>query len=94
MQNPISADAEVVQKVRRLSKADLLAQAKQLVAEERRIQAEFLVYLDRIESSKLHLEMAYGSLHDFMTRELGFSEGAAQRRIQALYLMRAVPETR
>src|SRR5690242_12285536 len=85
---------ELQEKVRSLSRAELLSHARALVAEERRIQAEFLVYLERIEAIGLHLEMAYGSLHEFMTRELGFSERAAQRRIQALFLMKAIPETK
>ena len=76
--------------VRSLSKSDLMEQAWQLVKNERKIQAEFLVYLERIEELGLHLESA-SSLHDFLTRKWGFSGGSAHRRIQALGLMKSVP---
>lgn len=42
----------------------------------------------------LHAELGYGSLWEFCTQELGLSEGSAQRRIQAMRLLRDVPEAR
>lgn len=72
----------------------LLLQTKSFVQNERRIQVEVLLHLQEIERRKLFLELGFGSLFDFTTKELGYSESAAYRRIQAMRLMKAVPEVK
>ena len=42
----------------------------------------------------LFLKLGYSSLFEFVTKELGLSESAAQRRIQCMRLMQDLPETR
>jgi hypothetical protein len=66
---------------------DLLFQIKQLVAQERRITAELLKLLDRAERERLYARRGYVSLYEFCVKELGYSEGAAVRRVKAMRLM-------
>lgn len=41
---------------------------------------------------KLYSDLKYSSLFDYCTRELGYSEGSAQRRIVACRMMKVMPE--
>lgn len=68
----------------------LLHETKNLVARERELVLEILNHLKEIDSRRLHLEIGHPSLWAFCTKELGYSEAAAQRRIEA---MRALWET-
>lgn len=68
---------------------NLLAQIKKLVAEERRITIELLKLLLQAEREKLYAERGYCSLYEFCVKELGYSEGAAVRRINAMRLMKS-----
>jgi hypothetical protein len=72
----------------------LLAKTRTLVADEWRATLELIEHLEEISRRKLYAEMGYASLWEFATRELGLSEGAAQRRIQAMRLVRDVPEAK
>lgn len=71
---------------------ELVRSTKLLVQEERRIQVKFLLHLKEIESRRLFLDLGYSSLFDFVTKELGYSESSGYRRIQAMRLMKSVPE--
>jgi hypothetical protein len=77
-----------------LTSKQLLARTKFLVSDERRITLELIESLREIEHRLLFAELGYGSLFEFCTRELGLSEGSAQRRIQAMRLIRDVPEAK
>src|SRR5690349_18064623 len=66
--------------------------ALDLVREERRITLALIETLREIESRMIFAELGYGSLFEFAVRHLGLSEGAAQRRIQAMRLVKSVPE--
>jgi hypothetical protein len=68
---------------------NLLAQIKKLVAEERQITIELLKLLLQAEREKLYAERGYCSLYEFCVKELGYSEGAAVRRINAMRLMKS-----
>jgi hypothetical protein len=80
--------------MKHLSSRDLLLKAKSLAAEERRVTLALIECLEECQRRMLYAELGYGSLWDFATRELGLSEGAAQRRIQAMRLVRDVPEAK
>lgn len=67
---------------------DLLAQIKKIVAEERRITTELLKLLALAERELLYAERGYSSMHEFCVKELGYSEGAAVRRVKAMRLMK------
>jgi len=70
----------------------LIEDTKALVAQERQVLSDFLYHLREIENRKLFLKRGYPSLFAFMTQELKYSESAAGRRIQAMSLIKAVPE--
>lgn len=52
-----------------------------------------LHHLAEINSRKLYLEQGFSSLFDYAVRELGYSEGAAYRRIKAMKLCQDLPGT-
>ncbi|MBI2522435.1 MAG: HNH endonuclease [Bdellovibrio sp.] len=70
----------------------LLQNTKNLIKEENRILAKVLAHFQEIESRKLYLELGYGGLFSFAVKELGYSEAAAQRRIEALRFLKKTPE--
>ena len=52
-----------------------------------------LRHLAEIDSRNLFFRQGFFSLFDYAVRELGYSEGAAYRRIKAMKLCRELPET-
>ena len=73
---------------------DLITKTKRLVAEERMKTVEIIEHLQEIYDRRLHLTRGYPSLHEFLVRELGYSDGAAHRRISAMRLVHDVPEAK
>ena len=63
-----------------------------LVKIERQTLAEILSHLQIINDQKVFTQMNYASLLDYCVKELGYSESAAYRRIQALRLKKKLPE--
>src|SRR4051812_45264449 len=80
--------------MKNITSKELLARTKRLVAEERRITLELIEHLREIDRRLLFAELGYGSLFEFARKELGLSEGSANRRINAMKLTRDVPEAR
>ncbi len=70
----------------------LLSDIKKLVGDERKSQLLILYHLQEIDRRKLFSDVKYGSLFDYCVKELGYSEGAAQRRIVAARLLKNIPE--
>ena len=79
--------------IKQLSNKELLLQTKLLVQKERDIHIQILRHLAEIDSRKLFFKQGFFSLFDYAVRELGYSEGAAYRRIKAMKLCRELPET-
>ena len=77
--------------IRDLKDSELLSTTKVLVQKERTVTMEVLRHLQEIERRKLYA-FKYGSLFDYAIQELGYSEAAASRRIQAVRLIREIPE--
>ncbi len=73
------------------SENTLLNNLKDLVATERRITQQIIEKLVEVDKTMLYAKMGYSSLFDFCTKELRLSEGAANRRISAMRLLRQVP---
>ncbi len=65
---------------------------KSLVKSERVLLSEILQLIAEVDSRKLYLKLAYPSLFEYLTKELGYSFGSAQRRIDAARLMQDVPD--
>jgi len=64
----------------------------ELVREERRVLAQILTHLKEVERRKLYCDFKRGSLFDYAVHELGYSEDQAQRRIEAMRLLKDLPE--
>jgi 5-methylcytosine-specific restriction endonuclease McrA len=73
---------------------EVVSRLKALVIDERKITSEILEYLQEVESRKIYARMSYPSLFEFCTIELGYSEGAAQRRISAMRMIKVLPEVK
>ena len=69
----------------------IVAHTKKLVANERKCTAEVLRYLQAIYNRRIHLEMSYPSIFEFVVKELGYSHSAAKRRVSALKLAQDLP---
>ncbi len=70
----------------------LITDAKSITQQERALVTKLLKYLLEIELRRLHLARGFPSLFEFCTDELKLSRAEAHIRIQAMRLMRAVPE--
>ncbi len=67
--------------------------SKLLVQKERSLHVQILRHLREIEAWQLYFSEGYASLFDYAVRGLGYSKGAAFRRIKAMRLCRDEPET-
>ena len=90
MENPILHQSFII---KQLSNKELLSHTKLLVQKERDVHIQVLRHLAEIDSRKLFFKQGFSSLFDYAVRELGYSEGAAYRRIKAMKLCREIPET-
>ena len=77
--------------MKNLPNETLLRELQRAVSVERAAISEVLQYLAEVEARKLHLARGYSSLWEFATKFLGYSEGEAYARIQAMRLLREVP---
>ena len=78
--------------LKQLKDTELNEKVKNLVIQERKLTQAILEHVAEIDRRKLYLSMAYPSLFDYLTKEVGYSAGAAQRRIDAARLMQRIPE--
>ncbi len=77
---------------RNLSDQQLLSELKSLVQRERELLMEILKFLFEVERRQLFLSRGYPSLFAFCMGELAYSESQAHTRIQAMRLVKSVPE--
>jgi 5-methylcytosine-specific restriction endonuclease McrA len=75
-----------------LSDRELHLETQTLVSQERQILTKILHHLREIERRRLFADFGCTSLFDYAVKMLGYSEGQAQRRIQAMRLMKEIPE--
>jgi hypothetical protein len=76
-----------------LSNTALIENTKALAARERELGVQVLHHLREIEARKLYIPAGFSSLFDFTVKILGYTEGAADRRIKAMRLLSALPKT-
>jgi hypothetical protein len=69
----------------------LLEDLKMLVANERVFLTKILHHIREVDDRKLYSDLNYTSLYDYAVKELGYSEAAASRRIQAARLLKQIP---
>ena len=65
---------------------------EELSRRERKITLEILLHLIEVEKRKIFASAGYGSLFNYCTRGIGYSESAAGRRIRAARCIRDYPE--
>ena len=70
----------------------LLSDTKKLAGAEREVTVKLLHHLKEIDKRKLYCDLKYSSLFAYCVHELGYSEGAAQRRIVAARAIAEMPE--
>lgn len=70
----------------------VITEIKQAVSRERQAALQVLILLREIDADEHYLEMGFPSLFEFATQELGYSTGAAHRRIQSMRLLGNHPE--
>lgn len=78
--------------LKHLTDQQLHIDTKNLASYERKITAQLLHHFREIEARKLFSEYGYKSLYAYAVQELGFSEAAAVRRINASRLLKQLPE--
>jgi hypothetical protein len=70
----------------------LLKDIDLLVRDERNLLVKVLHHLREIDRRKLFSTLKFGSLYEYATKRLGYSEDQAYRRISAMRLLREIPE--
>jgi hypothetical protein len=85
-------NSEALMNLIHLSDQQLHCDTKSLASEERRVQLELLHHLLELDRRKLFLSLGFGSLFDYVVKELKYSESSAYRRIQAMRLLRDLPQ--
>jgi hypothetical protein len=75
-----------------LSDEVLLSQTKAYVTREREMTLQVLHHLKEVERRRLFATLGYSSLFDYTTRELGYCAASACRRIDAMRLLKEMPE--
>jgi hypothetical protein len=78
--------------LKQVSNADLLKNAQQHARDEKESGIKLLHHLKEIEARRLFAVQGYSTLYNYCLGELGLSEGTAGRRIQAMRLIRDLPE--
>ena len=86
MQTTTGIGPALTSTVSALSDRELLRQTRDMARLERHLQATIIDHLTEIDARRLHLHRGYSSLFDYAVRELGYSDGAAGRRIAAMRL--------
>lgn len=75
-----------------MTNKEIIDRIKTLVRNERRITNELLRHLSLGEQRRVYLEENYSSMYQWLTAGLGYSNTAAQRRLDAARLLKWVPE--
>ena len=78
--------------LKHLTDHQLNSDLRKLVAEERALLTTILYHLKEVEHRKLFVEYKCSSLFDYACKELKYSSDQAYRRIQAMRLLKHIPE--
>ena len=84
--NSTASESPVTTTVSGLSDRHLVQRLKELTAVEHQLEVVVIDHLRELERRRLYLPQGFSSLFDYATRELGYSEAAAWRRIKAMRL--------
>ena len=78
--------------IKEYSNEVLINKISELRKTERETISDLVLHLAEVDQRKLYRDLAYSSLYAYCTHGLGYSEGAAMRRIMAARCVRANPE--
>ncbi len=78
--------------LKNLSNEALLSQIKHYVQSEREMTLQVLHHLKEVEYRRLFASLGHSSLFEYVTRELGYCPASACRRIDAMRLIKEMPE--
>src|SRR3954468_17003661 len=78
--------------VKHMKDQDLIARLKVLAHHERKLLAELIDVLREVDRRRLFLNFGFPSMFEYLTKGLGYSAGAAQRRLDAARLLRLSPQ--
>ena len=71
---------------------DLLTEIREKSKAEQKLTLYVVELIKEVSRRKLFLSLGFGSLFDFVTKDLGFEPASAMRRIQAARLVSEIPE--
>ncbi len=75
-----------------LSDRELVARLRSLVEKEKSFTLEIVSHLIEVARRGLHLGKGYGSLYEYCTGELGYTDASAWRRVRAAQAILRCPE--
>ncbi|MDZ4677898.1 MAG: HNH endonuclease [Oligoflexia bacterium] len=75
-----------------LSDETLLRNTKNLVRDEREMLSNILLHLKEIQRRRLFSKEKCGSMYEYAMKELLYTEDQAYRRVQAMELLKEIPE--
>lgn len=78
--------------LRNFSLTELDQRMKTLAQKERDLLYDVLLTIKEIDTRKTYLELGFTSLFEYLVQGIGYSEGSAQRRIDAARLLKEIPE--
>src|SRR4051794_3851889 len=82
----------MLNQVQKLDNNTLLNKTKSLATAERKITLEVLHHLREIFRRRLFALRGFNSIFEYATKELGYSDASAQRRLAAMRLLTEIPE--
>ena len=81
-----------IERISKLKDQELLENTADLVQRERHVLTLVLHHLREVERRRLFSDLGYPSLFEYCVRVLKYSEGQAGRRVQAMRLLKELPE--
>lgn len=78
----------------KLTNEELLKELRIKSKQEQNLTLEVIELIREVNERKLFLKLGFGSLFDFVTKDLGFEPSSAMRRIQAARIVSELPEVR
>ena len=73
---------------------ELLKTLKTLRNTERETLSKILNHLEEVERRRAYAKLGYSNMFKYLTRELGYSDSSAARRMQALKLVKRAPQAK
>lgn len=78
--------------LQKIENQELITRLEKLVRSERKITHLILVHIAEVENRSLFADLGYDGMYSYLTKGLGYSDGAAYRRLQSARLLAQVPE--